>query len=132
MIRILSCISNSRASERMCEITLKFASTATDVPASRESHSKEIFPVPAHKSNKSKSYKSNRFSNILNKPSLAKSVVGREGKFLGTVTFLVFNKPLIIRTTVGIYPINNCQFLYESLTERLFPINFLILLNQLN
>jgi hypothetical protein len=68
-------------------------------PASLEANSNEIFPVPAHKSKIFNSDNSIAFSNTLNKPSFAKSVVGRDGKFLGGLNLFDFKNPLTIRTT---------------------------------
>jgi hypothetical protein len=61
-----------------------------------------MFPVPEHKSKIFKFCKSSRFYKMLNKPSLAKSVVGREGNFFGVEKRLDFNLPLIIRKIVEV------------------------------
>ena len=76
---------------------LKFSSTATTDCAPREMNSNDKLPVPAHKSNTFNELKSMLCCNILNKPSFAKLVVGREGNPGGTENRLLFKEPLIIR-----------------------------------
>jgi len=57
-------------------------------PASRERNSREILPVPAHRSNMFIFNKLYLFSSTLKIPSFAKSVVGLEGKLFGALNLL--------------------------------------------
>src|SRR5690625_3343781 len=66
----------------------------------REANSKEILPVPENKSSTFNCVKSYRFQRILNNPSLAISVVGRTGNFLGGENRRPLCFPEIIRIQV--------------------------------
>lgn len=59
--------------------------------------SRLILPVPEHRSRQFNSEKSKRLSRILNNPVLAKSVVGRTGRFPGGLIMRPLYFPLIMR-----------------------------------
>lgn len=82
-------------------IHLGLLSTANRLATPREINSKEIFPVPAHRSNTFFSSKSKWFSRTLKSPSFAKSVVGRDGKLGGVEKRLPLRNPLIMRTRLN-------------------------------
>ena len=72
-------------------------STQVTKEAPRDKNSKAILPVPEQRSKIFKSLRSSWFESKLNKPSLAKSVVGLEGNFLETLKRRPFKLPPIIR-----------------------------------
>src|ERR1700742_4235586 len=72
-------------------------STDTTCAAPRDANSKDILPVPLYKSSTLMSSNSIWFNKMLNNASLAKSVVGRTGKFFGGFNLRPFKLPPMIR-----------------------------------
>ncbi|MNN38737.1 hypothetical protein D3C81_1527450 [compost metagenome] len=76
---------------------LKCKSTESTCSTPRDASSKLIFPVPAKRSRQFKPSNSKRFCRILNKASLAISVVGLTGKLVGGFSLKPPILPPIIR-----------------------------------
>ena len=68
----------------------------------REANSKLILPVPENRSNTRMDSKSTRFQRILNRASLALSVVGLASILVGRTGLLPLRIPFMIRTRGGL------------------------------
>ena len=95
----------NKAVELMKAACFGFISTDVTFWQPREANSKEIEPIPAKRSSTAllPISKLKRFSMMLKRASLAKSVVGLTSKFLGAEILFDFHLPLII-----LYIIKDC------------------------